>query len=398
MNVEAVQVKYDLSDWDARKAALLPVLDAAAGDGLVARDQIGRLAEFLLGRGVGVGPVAVASAVPSGSVGLDTPIAAEPVSTVEESEAPRFIRGFHDILITIGVIIGLLGLGGLASVYAVIPAVVVLAEILVRRQRLALPAVVLTIALAIAVGIGVFPILDGVDGHPASDPSPVIFLAVVAAVSLGFYWRYAVPIALASGLVCGLAGVVYGAALMAQWLAGDNDLFGKHPLLFAAFLGAFAVAVFLTALSFDIRDRLRVTRRSDVAFWMHLCAAPALLYTIMAVVYLDGEGGWLSQSTGLYQAAAVVVAVLVLMLIGIVLDRRAFVTSGLLSFGYAFKVLLMEGGIQRLFSSADTLAFVILLAVGVLVLSLGIGWQPLRRRIVGALPAAMQERVPPVRA
>ncbi|MGO8388971.1 hypothetical protein ACC853_38235, partial [Rhizobium johnstonii] len=38
-------------------------------------------------------------------------------------------------------------LWGLAALYAVLPAIIVLSEILVRRHRLALPAVILTIAL-----------------------------------------------------------------------------------------------------------------------------------------------------------------------------------------------------------------------------------------------------------
>jgi hypothetical protein len=86
-----------------------------------------------------------------------------------------------------------------------------------------------------------------------------------------------------------------------------------------------------------------------------------------------------------------------LMLIGIVLDRRAFVTSGLISFGYAFKVLLTEGGFAKLAASTDTLVFITFLAIGIVVLSLGIGWQPLRRLILGNLPNGLRELVPPVR-
>ncbi len=64
-----------------------------------------------------------------------------------DTETPRFVRGFHDVLITIGVAVALGGLWGLAALYAVLPAIIVLSEILVRRQRLALLTVSLTIAL-----------------------------------------------------------------------------------------------------------------------------------------------------------------------------------------------------------------------------------------------------------
>lgn len=392
-----MQVKYDLGDWEKRKAALLPVLDAAAGEGLVARDQLGRLADFLLGRGVKIGLEPQPAAAHPQPESLDTPIANEPVSTVEESEAPRFIRGFHDILITIGIIVVLLGLGGLASIYAVIPASIVLAEILVRRQRLALPAVVLTIAFSVACGAAIYPIFDDTGTAISETWFPVILLATVSVVTLLFFWRYRAPIALAAGLVSGYGAAILALAMLVILYGSNDKFFIDHPLMFAAFLGAYALLVFGTALRFDFADRLRLTRRSDVAFWMHLAAAPAILYTIMACVYFNGAQTWFSSNTSVLQAAVVVVAVLALMLIGIVLDRRAFVTSGLLSFGYAFKVILTEGGFQRLVSSADTLAFVVLLAVGIIVLSLGIGWQPLRRTIVGALPEPLRSLVPPIR-
>ena len=40
------------------------------------------------------------------------------------------------------------------------------------------------------------------------------------------------------------------------------------PLVFAA-----GIAIFTYAMRWDISDRARQTRRSDVAFWLHLLAA-----------------------------------------------------------------------------------------------------------------------------
>lgn len=390
-----MQEKYDLGDWERRKATLLPVLDAAANEGLIGRDQLGRLAEFLLGRGVRIGDSVAAAALSAD--GLDTPIASEPAPAVEESEVPRFIRGFHDILITIGVVVVLLGLAGLATVYAVIPAAIVLAEILVRRQRLALPAVVLTVAFSIACSFGIYPVIEDLGGKLPEIWQPVIVLAIIAIVTLIFFWRYQAPIALATGLVAGYGAAVFSLAILVI-IHGQIEKFFDAPIAYAAFLGVFAALVFGTALRFDFADRSRVTRRSDVAFWMHLAAAPAILYTIMACIYLKGTASMISANTNLLQAVVIVVAVLAMMMIGVVLDRRAFVTSGLLSFGYAFKVILTEGGFERLVSSTDTMAFVVLLAVGTIVLSLGIGWQPLRRFVLGVLPEPVQAVVPPMRS
>jgi hypothetical protein len=389
-----MQVKYELADWEKRKSTLLPLLDAAAGEGLIAREQAGRLGDFLLGRGVMVGnAIAPVSPVMAGE-GLDTPIAAETSTANEDSEAPRFIRGFHDILITIGIIVVLVGLGGLASILAVIPATIVLAEILVRRQRLALPAVVLTIAFGMACVSGLLAVLG--DSLP-KDWEPVIILALVSVVAFLFYWRYKAPIALASGFLAGYGAVVLGVAMLVIVYGKNEKFFLDHPGMFAAFLGAFAALVFVTALAFDLRDRERLTRRSDVAFWMHLAAAPAILYTMLAFIFLKVGDTWFAEGTTLLQAGEVVLVVAVLMLMGVILDRRAFVTSGLLSFGYAFKIILTQGGIEKLFSSTSTLAFIILLAVGIVVLTIGVGWQPFRRFVVGVLPGPMRAAVPPVR-
>jgi hypothetical protein len=387
-----MQAKFELGDWEGRKAILLPVIEAAAVDGLLPKDNVGKLAEFLLGRGIGLGAPIVATGRTFGGETLDSPIAAERASGLEESEAPRFIRGFHDILITIGLVIGLSGLMGLAGPYALFPAIIVLGEILVRRQRLALPAVVLTLCFIGATCYGILPLFELVSVSERWQP------AVATAIVMGllglFYWRYRVPIAFALMCLTGFATIVLAVAAILFQASGDVVLLDTHPTILAALIALFAALTFGAALYFDLSDRMRATRRSDVAFWLHLAAAPAILYTAITLIYAPSGQSWFDANTSVAQASLIVGAVLVLMLIGILLDRRAFVTSGLLSFGYAFKVLLEEGGVMDFFASADKIAFVILLAIGILVLTLGIGWRPLRRVVLDGLPDALTRRLP----
>src|SRR5689334_22656438 len=111
------------------------ILDEAEREGILPDRVADRLLPFLIERGVRVDAV-VAETTGQAVAFSDT-------------ETPSFVRGFHDVLITIGIVVALAGLWGLGSIYAVLPAIIVLAEILVRRQRLALPAVALTFALAI---------------------------------------------------------------------------------------------------------------------------------------------------------------------------------------------------------------------------------------------------------
>ena len=389
-----MQGKFDLNAWEARKAALLPVIDAAAKDGLLERENVGRLSEYLLGRGVAVAAAPPPAAETDQPETLDMPIAAERISLLEESEAPRFIRGFHDILITVGIVVVLSGLVGLASVYAVFPAVIVLGEILVRRQRLALPAVVLTVAFIAAASFAIQPIFEELSLAPRWQPA-VGAAAVMSLLGL-FYWRYRVPIAFALMCVVGYAAIVLIVGAGIFQIFSDDMLLDRYPSIVSGLIGLFAILTFGTALYFDFSDRMRITRRSDVAFWLHLAAAPAILYTVITLVYARTGQNWFDSDTSVTQAAVIVLAVLALMLIGLLLDRRAFVTSGLLSFGYAFKILLTQGGVAGfLLSSADKLAFVILLAIGVIVLTLGIGWRPLRRAVLDGVPGELAGRLPP---
>ncbi|MNE14057.1 hypothetical protein D3C80_1069160 [compost metagenome] len=82
---------------------------------------------------------------------------------------------------------------------------------------------------------------------------------------------------------------------------------------------------------------------------------------------------------------------MLLMLIGIIIDRRAFVTSGLISLIVTVVAVLKQGEI-----SGGNAVFVALLAVGVFVLVIGIGWASLRRTIVTRLPGSVQDKLPPV--
>ena len=85
----------------------------------------------------------------------------------------------------------------------------------------------------------------------------------------------------------------FGYFVVIDLMGAGADTFGasceQNTRLYGAVGLVFAVALFSLAMQFDLADRLRVTRRSDVAFWLHLAAAPALLYAIFAAL-LGSEG------------------------------------------------------------------------------------------------------------
>ncbi len=317
---------------------------------------------------------------------LDSPRALEDEAAVESSEAPRFLRGFHDILITIGIVVLLLGLGALVNFLVALPVIIVLAEWFVRQQRLAFPAFTLTIMLAAIVGLFA-PQID--------DSDPITELATrfgwqFAALGL-FYWRYRVPVALALMLVSLFA---FGYFVVIDLMGAGADTFGasfgQNTRLYGAVGLVFAVALFSLAMQFDLADRLRVTRRSDVAFWLHLAAAPALLYAIFAAL-LGSEGFVFSGDKTLEKSLAVIGIVILLMFIGIIIDRRAFVTAGLISLGVAIYIVAEQIGIA--ISSVGAFSAV---GVGIVVLLLGSGWQTLRGFFLAGLPETVRDRLPPI--
>ncbi len=74
-----------------------------------------------------------------------------------------------------------------------------------------------------------------------------------------------------------------------------------------------------------------------MAFWLHLATAPALLYTAILLIFQIQAGNsdtffFTGIEHGGYPQALIIVAVVVIMmLIGLIIDRRAFVTAGLMS-------------------------------------------------------------------
>lgn len=354
------------------------ILAGATAEGIISARQAERL-ESYIARKTGVDV----------SSGLDS---ADVESPVGDTETPRFVRGFHDVLITIGIVIVLAGSWGMGTVYAALPVILILAEVLVRRQRLALPAVALTIAFGHWIAVVAGLMLDEQAVSPAI--YALLYVLFFPVLLAPFYWRYRVPLSLALLFMtaCGLGLVAIFNAIIAA--TGDPSFILNHRTTTSVILLAAALALFALAMSFDLKDPARTTRNSDVAFWLHLGAAPALLYAMLSFVFIGDAAGFtvFSENAGSLEAFLVVVIVVMFMGVGLVIDRRAFVTSGLLSLGFA---------IYKLFEKAElelgVYVFVTLLIVGLVVLTIGVGWPWFRSGVVSTLPPTLKAKLPPLR-
>jgi len=334
-------------------------LEAAIAAGVIDRATAERLSPFLAA---------------NGAPALDT---ADP-----DDEKLRLVTGFNDIFVTIGLLMFLGALyyllqgSGPVAPFAVAAAAWGLAEFFTRRRRLALPSIVLLVIFVSSVFLGTIGLLHSgnITFYGDLTPMQTLLAAAAAAIAAVLHWlRFHVPITVAAG-VAALAGI-----LLAMCQIEAPQLIGDHPV--AVFL-PMGLAIFALAMWFDTSDLKRQTRRTDIAFWLHLLAAPIIVHPILISVVQgdDPMGG----------AAQVIAVFLCLAVVALVVDRRAILVSSLSYLAYAAGKLIAAAGLESSSFAASTLA------VGAVVLMLSAAWRPLRRAFMGLLPAALQARLPAI--
>ncbi len=300
-----------------------------------------------------------------------------------DEENFRLITGFNDIFVAVAGVLLLVGaawLGGEAHVALgaglVAAAAWGLSEYFTKVRRMALPSILFLLAF---VG-GVFGAVIGIlapEGHvDANDRLGAVIMAGsagVAAAAAWFHWRrFQVPITVAAG-VAALVGLIAG-LLMAVNPAIELV---AYPIFLALGLGVFALA-----MRWDMQDPERKTRRSDVAFWLHLLAAPMIVHPVFAMLGLLDGGANPSQSV------LVIALYLVMGVIALAVDRRALLVSALGYVLYAMSALFGQFG-----AISSTFALTALV-IGSALLLLSAFWHNARALIVGRLPGGVQGMLP----
>lgn len=355
------------------------VLSAAVERGILRPDQATALND--LAAELSPAPAAASAAV---------------AETTPDDEKLRFISGFNDIFVSIGIslfigaVILLFGeqAGDVASCAAVAATAWALAELFSRRRRMALPSILLLAAFSVSTFLGFAWWLSPIIGNAAQagvlsldpfmeeTPSVVVIAALLTfAATAVHYWRFRVPITVAAGAgalaLAGLAGVLLVAP---DW--GFAHL--THLLLAGGLL------VFALAMHFDLGDLTRTSRRTDIAFWLHLLAASMIIHPIVTAVVGDISLDDLDS-----RAALAILATLgVLSLVALAIDRRAILSAGLIYAGFAFYTLIEQADFS---SSAFGLS---VLALGAYVLAISILWRPLRNALLRLLPDDVARRLP----
>jgi len=330
---------------------------------------------------------------------------AVPAAGDQEDERFRFMTGFNDFFFAIGIL--LLGFGVLffsGEFSALNPIAIVLmwglSELLVRRMRLVLPGILLAVFFIIFIyrtvptdlswfasqqipetqGTGGGLRWVGLSGTNVAIASKALLGTLAASI---YYWRFRLPFALLP-----IAGSLVIAAISLIVLAAGP----LTPIAQALMTLACGLLVFIAAMSFDLSDRHRATRRSDCAFWLHLLAAPLIVHSLISMVTPS-----LRQMTN--EVAGIVVAIVaVLAVIAILIERRALLVSALIYIGavIAYAIGGPELWGQSGSRGAGAVYMLTVLILGAFVITLGVGWMPLRRLLLRLISSSIASKLPPV--
>jgi hypothetical protein len=328
--------------------------------------------------------------------------------SIPDEEQFRLITGFNDIFVSIAAAILLFAVGWIGQWVGQQSGLVIsdhgeagpsflgplfvaatswaLALFFTAKRRMALPSILLLLAFVGAVlttsGFLLVQIIgpDQFDNN-TNDLVPALVGGVSAAIAAGAAWlhwrKFHVPITVAAGAAA-VAGL-FLAIVIGIVQPHDSEAAKNLVLSFILVLG---VGVFLFAMWWDSSDRARTTRRSDVAFWLHLLAAPMIAHPIFTLMGLNSG----AVNTG--EALAVVGLYVLFGLTALAIDRRALLVSALAYVLYALTELFKQFGAVELNIALTALV------IGSALLLLSAYWHQARRLVVTRLPSNLQDRLP----
>ncbi|WP_137169921.1 hypothetical protein [Marinomonas sp. FW-1] len=298
-------------------------------------------------------------------------------SSAVDEENFRLVGGFNDIFIVIACALLLFSsLWVLMSIHDSLAYLVFavlswgLAEVFVKRRKMALPAIVLLLTF---VG-GAFNFAGSLLGDQSS--YAVIFSTAVSTLAAYLHWRrFKVPITVAVGTATALA--LLGSSVL--------SLFPQSAGFTMVTLFVCGCISFSLAMYWDAGDTSRTTRKSDVAFWLHLLSAPLIIHPIFSNL------GILDGNESLTNMLLIVLLYLLMTVVSISIDRRAFMVSSLIYVIYALVSLFDHyGGVGYSFAVTGVV-------VGASLLLLSFYWHTVRSVFVQRLPERIQGYLPVIK-
>jgi len=314
-----------------------------------------------------------------------------PRTSAVDEEHFRLLTGFNDIFVSIAAIILLVAVAWIGrSISTPLGGVFVaaaawgLAEFFTRQRRMALPSIILLLAFVGGVAASMIGVLvdhgEAWFGHAQNERIAAVIGAGIALVTAGAaygHWRrFMVPITVAAGT----------AALVAMVIALTVAAVGPaqfDPTLIQSLTLVGGIGVFALAMNWDRSDRARQTRRSDVAFWLHLLAAPMIAHPLFSLLGVNDSG-----MIGMVGAVGIVALYLVFGVIALTIDRRALLVSALAYVLFALTQIFREFGAVELNIALTALV------IGSALLLLSAFWHPARAAVLGWMPQGVRALVP----
>ncbi|MFK5977043.1 MAG: hypothetical protein QM493_11085 [Sulfurovum sp.] len=299
-------------------------------------------------------------------------------SPLVDEENFKLLSGFNDIFVVIATWLLLGSVYWITAQIDILLAMVVLtvlswglAEFFVRQRKMALPSIVLMGTFISSIFFGLFTIF--VHNNILYENNLMISAGVTGIATYLHWRRFAVPITVAFGMS---VFIVFTISLLISIYPPVKD----HWAFLTLFFG---LMTFYVAMYWDSKDTKRLTKNSDVAFWLHLLSAPLIVHSIFTLL-----GIFDSTENGLDTLIAIIILYIFLSSVSLIVDRRAFMVSSLAYVIYALNSLFNNYGI-------DNNSFAITgVLIGFSLLLLSAYWQNVRNTLLNILPDVIRRRVP----
>ena len=351
-----------------------------------------------------------AGAITAGSaVALRNHVASLHATAAVDEEHFRLITGFNDVFVSIACLLVVFAAAAVGATMVGAPiggllvafAAWTMAETFTRRRRMALPSIILLLAFVVGLGFAAISGFDHALSKHAVDhvynwdgksrhyqtwehhPWQTALMALGGASAAGagalLHWhRFHVAITIAAAVGALALFVLASVAAVRNVPIGDNAFLAPAAL-------ACGLAVFIYAMRWDVSDPSRTTQRSDIAFWLHLVAAPLIAHPLFYWMGVT-DGG----SITVLATCSVLAIYLVFAVVALAVDRRALLVSAL-----AY-VLIALAQLFRSYGAIKLNVALTALIIGSALLGLSAWWHLIRTHLINQLPRSMRAKLPPI--
>ncbi len=310
-----------------------------------------------------------------------------------DDEPFELFKGFAEIFVTVG--LGMLFSGGLVwliasqgNYFVALTGAVVsfgMAFYFTLKRRMNLPSIFLASVFAGNIAVLSFVLLlDPIN------PSEYDFLytGIIGMIAMLIWFRvFKLPFSM---FLFGLFGALVALAVAAIMSPNVLDIFelrrGVFDLNNASYFPistlVFGVLIFILAMYFDTKDPHRVSRFAASGFWLHVLAAVAIVNTVALTLFnIGGAMGYTLTSLALLGIA----------LVALIIDRRSFLTAGILYMAYLIYAAFNGNSGGGEFATIATF-----FTIGLFITVLGTWWAQIRASIMARLPNfPLKNRLPP---